>query len=121
MPLRATRSYADMAEGFFDEFAHRVALASRKHVIVRRILLQDQPHSLDKIACMTPVTASIEIAEEQLLLQPALDRGHRTRDLARHEGFAADRTLMVGEDLLVIVFSGRVRRRAFCCDLGNRS
>src|SRR5262249_28917912 len=45
-------------------FARRMVLASRQHIIVGRILLQDQPHALDKIARMPPVTQGIEIAEE---------------------------------------------------------
>src|SRR5262245_53970366 len=85
----------NMAEGLFDEFAHRMALAGREHIIVGRILLQDQPHPLDKIARMPPVTQGIEVAEEQLLLQSTLDRRDRARDLAGDEGFASDRTLMV--------------------------
>src|SRR5262245_53142508 len=50
---------------------------------------------LDKVAGVSPVARGIEIAEEQLLLQPALDRRDRSRDLAGDEGFAADRALVV--------------------------
>jgi hypothetical protein len=41
-----------------------MALAGRKNVIVRRILLQHQPHSLDKITRVPPIPVGIEIAEE---------------------------------------------------------
>jgi hypothetical protein len=78
------------AKGFLDEFAHRMALAGRQHVLVRRILLQDQPHPLDKVTRVAPVTLRIEIAEEQLLLQSTFDRRDRARDLAGHESFAAN-------------------------------
>jgi len=63
-----------------------------------RVLLYDQPHSLDEVARMPPVAHGIEIAEEQLLLQPTLDRRNRARDLAGYEGLASDRTLMIEED-----------------------
>src|SRR5262249_32403173 len=85
-------------EGLFDKFAHRMALAGREHIIVGRILLQDQPHPRDKIARVPPVTQGIEIAEEHLLLQPTLDRCDRARDLAGDEGFAWDWTLVVEQD-----------------------
>src|SRR6516225_8064463 len=77
-----------------------MALAGREHIIVGRILLQDQPHPLHKIARVPPVTLGIEIAEEQLLLQPALDRCDRARDLAGDEGFASNWTLVVEKDAI---------------------
>ena len=61
---------ADMGKGLFDEFAYRMALAGGEHIIVGLVLLQDQPHPLHKVARMSPVAPGIEIAEEELLLQP---------------------------------------------------
>src|ERR1700730_913622 len=89
---------ADMAESLLDEFAHRVALAGREHIVVGPVLLQDQPHALDEFARMSPVPHGIEVSEEQFLLQPALDRRHCPRDLARDEGFASDRALVIEQD-----------------------
>ena len=84
---------ADVGKGPLDEFAHRVRLAGRQHVIVGLVLLQDQPHAFDIVARMAPVALGVEIAEIKLVLQPELDRGDRARDLARDEGFAARRAL----------------------------
>src|SRR6516164_3809752 len=75
-----------------------MALAGRELIIVGRILLQDQPHPLHKIARVPPVTLGIEIAEEQLLLQPTLDRCDHARDLTGDERFASDWTLVVEEN-----------------------
>src|SRR5262245_56711904 len=46
----------------------------------------------------SPVPQCIEIAEEQLLLQSTFDRRDRARDLAGHESFASNWTLMVEKD-----------------------
>src|SRR5262245_63964985 len=70
-------------------------LAGRKHIVIGLTLLQDQPHPLDKVAGVSPVARGIEVAEKQLLLQPAFDRRDRSRDLASDEGFASDRALVV--------------------------
>src|SRR5262245_3477180 len=86
---------ADMGESLFDELAHRMRLAGRQHIVVRLALLQDQPHPLDKVAGVSPVARGIEIAEEQRLLQRALDRRDRSRDLPGDEGFAPDGALVV--------------------------
>src|ERR1700704_970549 len=66
---------ADLGKGLLDEFAHRVALAGRQHIVVGLALLQDQPHALDEIARMTPVAQRFEISQEQPRLSPMLDRG----------------------------------------------
>src|SRR5262245_65914167 len=47
---------------------------------------------------MSPVAPGVEIAEEELLLQPVRNRGHRARDLPGHESLASDRTLVVEKD-----------------------
>ena len=59
---------ADVSEGLFDELTHRVCLAGGNNIIVWLILLQDQPHSFDKIARVAPVAHCVEIPEKQLLL-----------------------------------------------------
>jgi hypothetical protein len=47
---------------------------------------------------MAPVALGLEIAEIDRILESGLDAGDAARDLARHESFAADRTLMVEQD-----------------------
>ena len=48
-------SNADFREGQFNEFAHGMVFASRQNIIVGLGLLQNEPHTLGKIARM-PLT-----------------------------------------------------------------
>ncbi len=89
---------ADFGKRQFDEFAHRAGLAGRQHEIVGRIRLQDLVHALDIIPRMAPVALGLEIAEIERILETGLDAGDAARDLARHEGLAADRALMIEQD-----------------------
>src|SRR5260370_382022 len=88
----------DMAEGQLDEFPHRMGLAGGEHVVVRLVLLQDAPHAPGIGAGMSPVALGVEVAEIEPLLMAALDGGHGARDLARDEGFAADRRFVVEQN-----------------------
>ena len=63
---------ADTGEGLLHEFAHRMAFSGRQHVVVRRVLLQDEPHAFDEIARMTPIALGIEIAEIDASCSPCL-------------------------------------------------
>src|SRR5204863_7428348 len=85
LPLEAA---VDLAEGELDEFAHRVGLTGGEHVIVGLLLLQDAPHALDVVTRMAPGALGVEVAEEQRVLEAALDRGHRAADLAGHAALA---------------------------------
>ncbi len=92
----------DLASGFgegeFDEFAHRMGLAGGEHVIIRLVLLQNQPHALYIIAGITPIALGVEIADIEGLLQPVMDRRHRPGDLAGDEGFAAGGAFKIEEN-----------------------
>ena len=81
-----------------DEFAHRAHLAGRQHEIVGRVRLQDRMHALDIVASVAPVALGLEIAEIDGLFEAELDAGDAARDLARDEGLAADRALMIEQD-----------------------
>src|SRR6516162_5821317 len=61
---------ADVGEGLFNEFTHRMGLAGREHIIVRLGLLQHHPHPLHIIARMAPVAHSIEIARKSFCCSP---------------------------------------------------
>src|SRR6185312_11687156 len=89
---------ADFGEGELDELAHRARLAGGEHEIVRLIRLQDRIHALDVVAGVAPVALGLEIAEIDGVFQADLDPGDAAGDLARDEGFAADRAFMVEQD-----------------------
>src|SRR5262249_12663020 len=88
----------DMVEGDLDELAHRMALAGGEHVVVGLVLLEHQPHALDIVARMPPVAPGIEVAEIEPFLQAERDRRDTPGDLARDEGLAAGRPLVIEED-----------------------
>jgi GDPmannose 4,6-dehydratase len=59
---------ASTSELFGKAQEHGVCFAGGKNIIIRLVLLQDQPHSFDKIARVAPVAHCVEIPEKQLLL-----------------------------------------------------
>src|ERR1700722_9063901 len=97
-PAAPLDTAADLREGEFDKLAHRAGLARRQHEIIGLIRLQDHVHALDIILGMAPVTLRLEISEIERVFETGLDAGDAARDLARHKGLAADRTLMVEQD-----------------------
>jgi hypothetical protein len=74
-----------VVEGDVDELAHAVGLTRRDHVVLRLVLLEHQPHGLDVVLGVAPVTLRVEVSEGELLLQAELDRGRTVGDLAGHE------------------------------------
>src|SRR5215469_8192923 len=64
-------SSAHMPKREFDEFTHGMAFAGGKDVVIGLILLKNEPHAVDIVAGMTPVTTGVEIAEIQARLEPS--------------------------------------------------
>ena len=89
-PLPA-QPHADLSERQLDELAHAVLLAGGDHVVVGLVLLHHQVHGPHVVAGVAPVAQRIEVAEPELALEAEGDARHGARDLARHEGLAADR------------------------------
>src|ERR1700726_1116010 len=89
---------ADFRKGMFDEFAHRTGLAGRQHEIVGAIRLQYAVHALDIVPGVAPVALCAEVSEIKRFFKAGLDAGDAAGDLARHEGFAADRAFMIEQD-----------------------
>jgi hypothetical protein len=89
---------ADASERPLDELANRVHLSCSQYVVVRRVLLQNPPHTVNVVARVTPVTQCIQVAEVQVLLQPVLNCCHCSRDLARDERLAAHRPFVIEEN-----------------------
>src|SRR5690606_20087152 len=88
----------DAIECELHEFAHRMWFAGGEHVVVRRVLLEDHPHTFDIVARMTPVAPRVEASEIEALLEAPLDARDGLSDLARHERLAAPRPLVVEQD-----------------------
>ena len=73
-------------------------LAGGDHVVVGVVLLQHEVHGAHVVAGVSPVALRVEVAQVQIVLQPQGDACHGAGDLARHEGLAADRALVVEQD-----------------------
>src|SRR5205085_7998531 len=89
---------AGVREGDLAQLSHGVALACRDDVVIRRVALDGQPHRFHKVLRVSPVALRLEVAEEQLALEPMLDAAYRAGHLPRDERLAAARGLVVEED-----------------------
>ena len=69
--------------------------SGRNHIVVRDFLLQHHPHHLHVVLRIPPVAPRIDVAHVEAFLQSAVNPRHRHRDLARHEGLAPPRRLVV--------------------------
>ncbi len=85
-------------EGEAAELAHGVRLTRRHDVVVRRVLLQHQPHRPDVVGGVAPVALGVEIAQRQLVVELVGDARHPVGHLARDELEAAARGLVVEQD-----------------------
>ena len=90
--------HADLGEGGLHELAHRVLRARGDHVVAGLLLLQHQVHGSHVVTGMAPVAPRVEVADPQRVLQAEGDARDGAGDLARDEGLAADRALVVEED-----------------------
>ena len=99
-----------------------MGLAGRDQVVIRVILLEHQPHGMDIVGRVTPVTPCFQVAQAQFVLHPQLDTRHRVGDLTRDEFQATARTLMVEQDAGAgeeIVAFAIIHRDPVAVDLGH--
>ena len=89
---------AGVVEGQSGEFADGVLDAGGDHEVLRRIVLEYEPHTLHIVLSITPVTEGVEVAEIEAVLLALGDAGCSESDLAGHEGLATTLALVVEED-----------------------
>ncbi|RUS30879.1 hypothetical protein BC938DRAFT_478823 [Jimgerdemannia flammicorona] len=70
------------------EGPHRVRLSRRQHEVLRLVLLEHQPHPLDVVARMAPVTLRVKVTQIETFLAVEVDVGDGAGDLARDKGAA---------------------------------
>src|SRR5271166_2971335 len=105
------------------EFAYLGGTAGGDHVVVRRVLLQHQPHSLDIVPRVAPVAHRLEIAERQLSGQAQFDARNAVRNLTGDKLDTPQRAFMVEQNP-----RGRMHAEALavvhchpmCIELGSR-
>src|SRR5918992_129559 len=59
----------DVVEGDLHKVANRVRLARGDHVVVGLVLLEHEPHGLDVVLGIAPISLGIKVAEGELLLK----------------------------------------------------
>ena len=74
-----------MGERDLDELTDAVRLAGGDHEVLRLVLLEHEPHSLDGVLGVAPIALGVEVAEGELVLQAELDGGSAVGDLAGDE------------------------------------
>ena len=87
-----------MGKGQCCELPDSMLYTCRDHIVIRLILLQDQPHALHIVLRITPVTQAVQVAQLQMVLQAAGNPSGRPGNLPGHESLAAALTLMVEQD-----------------------
>jgi len=89
---------ADIVEGELGKLADAVLYARGNDVVLGLARLEDEPHTLDVVLGVAPVTKGVEVAEVEFVLQALGDAGGGEGDLARDEGLATALALVVEED-----------------------
>jgi hypothetical protein len=87
-------------EGLLDKGADRVGLTSGKDIVFRVLSLEHQPHAIDIVSSMTPITLGINIAKVNTLLVTQENVGNSTRNFSSHKSRATTRALVVEEDTI---------------------
>ena len=93
-----TQSDSGMLECQRSELTYSMLHAGSDHEILRRLVLQYEPHALHIILGISPVAEAVEVAEQQLLLLALGNARGCQRDLAGNERLTAALRLMVEED-----------------------
>ncbi len=85
----------DNRESRFDKFAHRMRFSCCHDIIIRRVVLQHQPHRMDIILCAAPIPFAFQVPEHKLCNEPSRNARSRTRDFASHKVLRAPRRLVI--------------------------
>ena len=73
-------------------------MARSDDIVVRRILLEHEPHRANVVARKSPIATRLEIAEAQLAREAQFDARYSVGDLARHELEPATWALVIEQD-----------------------
>jgi O-antigen/teichoic acid export membrane protein len=90
-----------------DEVSNAVLVPGCNDEVLRHFLLQHQPHRLDVVFGVAPVSFRVQIAEIQTLLRAELDLRQCSRDLSRDEILAANRRLVIEENSVACIHAIR--------------
>lgn len=88
----------DMLESLLDKLTHGMHLTSGQDKIIWLLSLQHQPHSLDIVSGMTPISHRIQITQVQTILFAQRDGCHSATNLSSHKGLTSARRFMIEKD-----------------------
>src|SRR5690348_9558646 len=89
---------ADVAECDLAELPDRPRPSGADHVIVRRVLLEHEPHGTDVVSREPPISSCFEVAETQIAREAEFDACHAVGHLPRHELESTARALVIEEN-----------------------
>src|SRR5271165_7002034 len=81
--------HADISKCLLQKFTDRVCLTRPQNITRRTPRLQNTPHTLHVFRSVSPVAASIQIAQIELGLFAGLNSGHGAGDLASDKGLSS--------------------------------
>ena len=73
---------------------------SSENEIVRLVLLADQPHALNIITSMSPITLCVQVTEVEAVLFAETDFGYSSRNLSGNKGSSTSRRFVIEEDTI---------------------
>src|SRR5208337_3570206 len=85
----------ELREGQVDQILHAVSLSGGYYVVVRPVLLKHQPHGLNIVAGIPPVSSCFKVSNPQLFRQSQLDPCCGMTDFSAHKFKTSPGGLMV--------------------------
>jgi hypothetical protein len=77
-----------------------MGLTCGKYIVFRVFSLEHQPHAVNVVTGMTPVTLGINVTKVYTVLVAQENVGNGTRNLSSHKSRATTRTLVVEENTI---------------------
>src|SRR3546814_13656852 len=72
-----------------------MGFAGGQYIVVRPVLLQDPPHAVDIVPCVSPIALRVEIAAVEMALQPMGAASDDAADRAGDEGLSPRRPRVI--------------------------
>mmetsp|Transcript_21097 Transcript_21097/g.50915 ORF Transcript_21097/g.50915 Transcript_21097/m.50915 type:complete len:248 (+) Transcript_21097:397-1140(+) len=89
-----------MCERLLYKRPHSVCLPRGQDVVIRSIVLEHHPHTLDVVTGMSPIALGINVTKVQALIQPLTNASDGNGDLARDEGGTSAGRLVVEKNAI---------------------
>src|SRR5882672_12309365 len=84
-----------MFKSNFKKLSNTVSFPRRKNVIVRLVLLQHEPHSLDKFFGIPPITFCVQVSQVEFFLRACEYVSYSARNLTGNKRFTSAGTLVI--------------------------